>query len=1615
MKKPQHFNFILIILFFSVYTLAAQQINVNGNVSVNQLIEDNLVNGCVEVSNVVSNVNGDTNGFRSYGEFSRGASNFPFENGIVLSTGSAESGGNSLITTDLSEGATTWGTDTDLEAALGNNNFLNATSIEFDFVSISNQVQFNYLLASEEYSGINPCQISDGFAFLIREVGSGAPYQNIAVVPGTSIPVSTNTVHDEIVGVCAAQNEEFFDGYNIGDTNYNGRTEVLTATASITPYVQYHIKLVIADQADQRFDSAVFIEGDSFRILELGEDITTCASSVTLDADIQNFSSTYQWFLNGSTTPIPNENSAIIEVSQPGTYRVEITTPLGTSTCIEEDEITVTIENEINLNPISDFSLCDDLSGDEVETFDLSTKDAELTSSITFTNYTFSYHLSDAEARANVNAITNPIQNSSLSQPIFVRINDLDSGCVAYTTFNIVVNTIPAITNPTNLEICDDDNDPSDGFTTIDLSVKNDEITSGDSNLLVTYHFNTIDANSGNNPVPIPYINTNTPNESLFIRVLNITTGCYTTSTLTVDITNSPLVNREPIPLDGCDADLDGIDTFDLTQALADILQGLTGVTTTFHESFEDANENTNPIANETNYQNISPNVQTVFVRVEDNVTGCASIVPLEIHTNLLLTGTDTGEFALCDDSTNDGIQSFNLLTVETFIANDLPDINVTFFETQDDFNNNNPIDKNQLYTASNPTNLIISIGNSNCTEVADINLIVNPVLIFNPINPIPYCDEDEDGFASIELALFDDEITGGNTDFIVTYFGSQTDAETNFNPLPPFYVNTSANETLYARVENTDTGCFTINPFDIEVRPAPATTQPTPWLICDNNDDGLTILNLEDKIPEIVASTTGISIEFFTSEEDANANMNAITDRLAFETATQTIYVRVEDNTGSGCYAIVNLDIVVNIIPTILPIRDFQLCEDDNDERTEFLFTDWDAEILNGQNDMQVLYFEDAAFANQIDKSTPYTNLSSPQTIYVRVENITDGTCNATSSFIIEVGANPVYNAPASFLICDDSSNDGIGIFNLNEKIDEISENSTTNLDINFFTSEQNAIDNVDAVPLEFTNTLNPQQLYVRIDNQDSDCFVIEDFGINVVAAPDLSATEPFVLCDDDFDGFTIFDLDDAEYENFDRLQTGTVVNYFENINDVENDALEITNPSAYNSNSKTVYIKVTNTLTTCFTVLPLDLVVTPLPTIEFSGTYPICDNDTDTFNLSIMDDIIVDDLNTVSISYFESSTDAQNNENALSNLFNYSSSSHVIYTRLLDLNTDCIGFGSFTLQINENPTANRPVDLSDCDDDFDGILQFNLSDTESDILGTQNIPNYKITYYTSIENAETEIDVLDELHDVNLNETIYARLENTDTGCFDITEFNIEVLPLPVIPIEDVVALCTDDLPLTISAETGVSGDMYLWSTGETTPEITLVGPDQIGSYWVSVTKTTSCEFTQNFEVIESQQAPLNPSTTVNFTDPNSITVNIDANATGDYQFILDDGEPQTSNVFDNVSIGSHDITVIDLNGCRPAFDTVFIFDIPKFFTPNNDSFFDTWHVKGANQLPGTQVFIYNRYGKLLKMLSHTSPGWDGTFNGANMPADDYWFSADIIHEGESFNIRGHFALKR
>ncbi len=1628
--------YVLLILICSNHLVYSQQISVDSNVGLQQLIEDNLVDGCVDISNITSSVNGNPHGLPSYGYFERASSNFPFENGIMLSTGSAASGGNGVITPPLDESSTNWGTDPDLETALGITNTLNATSIEFDIVSISNQVQFNYLFASEEYEGIDPCQISDRFVFLIKETASAGPYQNIALVPGTSDPVNSNNIRPNLLPACAPQNQQYFDGYNIGDTNYVGRTSVLTASTTITPNVQYHIKIIIADQIDGTADSAVFIEGDSFKILDLGDDIETCASATLLDADIQNPLATYAWyldnvFINGAINPTYN-------AIESGTYRVVVTVDLNGASCPEEDEINVTLNTEEPITAISDYELCED----GIEIFDLSTKNTELIdniNSIPFTSYSFSYHYSDADARADINEITTPIPNTISPQPIFVRIDDLNSNCFAYTVFNLVVNPVPSITTPTDLEICDEDDSP-DGFAIIDLTQRDDEITGGLSNLIVSYHRNPADANTGNNPIVSPYVNTNTPIEVVYVRVINSLTGCVNSSeTLTVNITTSPIVDRETLYLDACDRDLNGTANFDLTSALNNIVGGLpANVTSTFHESFDDANAGTNAIANETNYQNIDPDEQTIYVRIEDNTTLCASIVPLEIHTNLLLTGTELGDFALCDnnDDENDTLE-FNLTSVETFISNDLPNpVTVTFYETEGERDTDtNPIPKGVLYEATSPKLLYVRLNNGNCSEVGDITLIVNPILQFTPADPVPYCDTDDDGIVSIDLHSHDDMVTNGNTNFFVTYFPTAADADNNIisNQLPDFYTNTSPIEPIYARITNDDTGCATTNFFEIEVVLAPAASQPTPFIICDNDDDGFSIINLEDKIAEAVANPTGLEIDFFTSFEDADTFTNPISTPTAFNAMTQTIYIRVESTSDtSGCYNIVELEVIVNTLPDIPAINNFQICQTIGGRTADFLLVDKDLEILNGQTGKEVYYFVDEIdatsgnIANAIDKNALYKNTSSPQTIYVRVENITDASCFDTASFILQVSPDPDYNVPTPFLRCDDISNDGIDSFDLNEKILEI-EGSTPPepLNITFHLTRSHAEDNQNALPLNYTNTRNPQTIYARIESDDSLCYIIEPIGINIIASPEITTPTGLILCDEDYNGSTTFDLTTSDFEILDRIQTNLITNYFENFEDInQDDGLDNTNeipdPSNFNSDAKTVYIKVANTLTECFSVVPLELVVNLPPPTNTITSIPICDNDTDTFDLSTVNTLIVDDPSLVNISYHSTQNDANNNVSPLNNIFNYTTSSHTIFIRVSDITTGCFIAPSFELQINQNPIANTIPSIISCDDDFDGLFEFDLPAlTANTVLGTQNASEYTISYYNDPANAEAGISAIDNNYIAFDDETIYARIDNNNTGCFDITEFNTRINPLPVIPIGDIVPLCIDNLPLVISAETDNPNDTYLWSTGATTSEILLDDINDVGNYSVTVTRPyiigDDCPYTHNFSVIESEAATINFTTTVDFADPNSITVDIDTSNIGDYVFILDDGTPQTSNTFENVTYGKHTVTVRDLNGCMDITRDVVVIDIPKFVTPNSDGFYDTWHIVGIELLPGTIVYIYNRHGKLLKTLPHTSVGWDGTYNGQNMPSDDYWFSANVIQDGNAFNLKGHFTLKR
>ena len=503
--------------------LFAQNIQVNDTYSAQQLVQDVLIDSpCANVSNFA--VTGDTfsGGQQSFGYFTNSSPLFPFTDGIVLSTARAvrsEGPNNNLV----DEGSTSWAGDQDLEQALGISNTFNATVLEFDFTPLSSQISFDYIFASEEYSGSAPCRYSDGFAFLLKPVGSSQPYQNLAVLPNTNTPVLVTTVHPEISGNCPAINEQYFGGYN-GPTypvNFNGQTVVLTAKATVIPGTPYHIKLVIADEENIRYDSAIFLGGGSFSVgTDIGPDRLFATNNpvcqgdtVTLDAT-ESGTNTYQWFKNNN--PIPGATNATYTVTDSGTYTVDVN--LGGTGCIARGEAVIEYAALPVVNDPTVLIQCDDNS-DGITTFDLTKANAVVTFGDSSLGVTYYPSLSDAQNATD--AIANPTAYSNALGSSVVAKVETGFGCANYATINLQIAN-NAIAPQTPVAICDADG-PEDGFTSFALNTQvTPQLLAGlPAGLSVSYFASSSDALLGQNPLPDNFTNIVALQQIVYALIVN--------------------------------------------------------------------------------------------------------------------------------------------------------------------------------------------------------------------------------------------------------------------------------------------------------------------------------------------------------------------------------------------------------------------------------------------------------------------------------------------------------------------------------------------------------------------------------------------------------------------------------------------------------------------------------------------------------------------------------------------------------------------------------------------------------------------------------------------------------------------------------------------------------------------------------------------------------------------------------------------------------------------------------------------------------------------------------------------------------------------------------------
>ncbi|MDI1257518.1 MAG: choice-of-anchor L domain-containing protein [Flavobacterium sp.] len=236
-----------------------------------QLVTNVLLNNpCTTVSNITSSTGTNFASVNGIGSF--GNSPFPLSSGIVLSSGNVLNIPGPNLTT-MSAGTADWPGDQDLNTIIGaatsiSMNSQNASVLEFDFSTPTAYMSFNYIFASEEYGSFQ-CSFSDAFAFLLTDLETNIT-KNLAVIPGTTTPVSVITIRDQQYNTsCESQNSTYFDNYFYDDVyatgmNFNGQTKLMTAASDIIPNHPYHIKLVVADRQDSAFDSAVFIQAGSF-------------------------------------------------------------------------------------------------------------------------------------------------------------------------------------------------------------------------------------------------------------------------------------------------------------------------------------------------------------------------------------------------------------------------------------------------------------------------------------------------------------------------------------------------------------------------------------------------------------------------------------------------------------------------------------------------------------------------------------------------------------------------------------------------------------------------------------------------------------------------------------------------------------------------------------------------------------------------------------------------------------------------------------------------------------------------------------------------------------------------------------------------------------------------------------------------------------------------------------------------------------------------------------------------------------------------------------------------------------------------------------------------------
>lgn len=628
------------------------------------------------------------------------------------------------------------------------------------------------------------------------------------------------------------------------------------------------------------------------------------------------------------------------------------------------------------------------------------------------------------------------------------------------TTSTVTIYNVPTATKPTDIKICDTNND---GFYAVDLTDQKTTILNGQDPLIfdVKYYAGFTNFTNGTEiSLPNSYTNqTAYTLETIFVKVSNKNNAsCFDSTDFTIQVFETPIPNTAISPLTECDnssfgSDTDNIILFDLTQKETDILSGQS--TSNFTVLYYTDAGFSAQIANPAAFQNTT-NPQTIYVKMLNNTnSSCVGATKFNLEVFSLPTITSSVVLKQCDNADINGFSAFNLEEVNTKISLNALNENITFFTSYVAAANNNSSEK-----IINPTTYLNpTVSNSkvwarventnNCFRISEIDLIVSTTQIPSSFQKSFYeCDDfvdpinnETDGISTFNFSTITSEIENIfpiGQQLIINYYRNESDALAEINPITDIsnYRNIGypTTQIIYVRVDSKlDNDCLGLGGhITLNVEPIPIANTVTIARQCDDDFDVHFTFDTSTIETTVLSGQTGMLVSYF------DKNGNALPSPLPnpFLTPSQIITIRVTSanskDVDGACFAETTLEFIVDKKPVANSIADLMECDDDLDGIFSFNTSTIETAVLKGQTGMIVSYFDE----NGVVLPSPLPNpfLTGSKTITAMVKNQLNSTCISQTSFDFIVHPKPEFELNETDIVCLNVLPKQLSIFNPKE-----------------------------------------------------------------------------------------------------------------------------------------------------------------------------------------------------------------------------------------------------------------------------------------------------------------------------------------------------------------------------------------------------------------------------------------------------------------------------------------------------------------------------------------------------------------------------------------------------